>query len=151
MIKRIMLLGAALGLQACGEETIEPYRVDSFAEREFPAAQKNASKALSISNASALEAADSPYAQALLCAIATEEVLGPFRQSAQLEEAQQVAVGQLLKMFAKQERAAALAAAKTPEELAEDRETFAAKFIPERQAKAKVALACIRELEENAG
>ena len=147
MIKRIMLLGAALACQACGQETIEPYRIDSSAQREIPAAQKKAAQALSIGNASALAEADSAYTQAVLCDVATEAVLGPYRNSAQLDQTQQAAMGQLLDLFGKRVQAQASEAQKSAGELAQDRESLAEQFMPTRPAKAKVALACIREIE----
>ncbi|MEL7720827.1 hypothetical protein AAG604_15700 [Citromicrobium bathyomarinum] len=147
MIKRIMLLVAALGCQACGQETIEPYKVDSFAGREIPAAQKKAAQALSIGNASALTYSDSPYTQAVLCDVATDTVLGPYRNSAQLDQTQQAAMGQLLELFDKRVQSQAREAQKSASELAQDRESLAEQFMPTRPAKAKVALACIREIE----
>lgn len=147
MIKRIMLLGAALACQACGQETIEPYRIDSSVQREIPAAQKKAAQALSIGNASALIDADNPYTQAVLCDVATQAVLGPYRNSAQLDQAQQAAMGQLIAVFGKRVESEARDAEKSANEVSQDRKSLAEQYMPSRQAKAKVALACIREIE----
>ncbi|OYW44558.1 MAG: hypothetical protein B7Z08_08005 [Sphingomonadales bacterium 32-68-7] len=118
----------------------------SAAPGPFSAEDKRVARALSVGNSQLLDAADSPYEQALLCNVAINYMAEALEQRGGLQPDQQQAVALARDFFAERARDLGLGRGKSPVEIERDQATKASS-IPEGRAKAQLAIGCVQRLQ----
>lgn len=135
-------------LAACSDHKAPSEKTMPFtAAREYSEQDKIAARALSISNNSGFEAADTPYAQALLCSNAISSTGSKLRQTGGLSQDILRGIDQAKANYDRRVRTFASEAGKSTDDIESDlRQT--AKNNPDAGANARVTMACIQQLQE---
>lgn len=136
-------------LMSCSGATGEDRSTESRTQaREFSQEDKAAARALSIGNASAIEEAASPYAQALLCRNAIEKLAAQFRQTEGLSDEQIQGIEQVQALYDRRVRLLSGPESKSSENLSHDLDQPTADN-SESKTNGRVAIACLRQLQES--
>ena len=111
--------------------------------------ERRAAQALSLGNDPTLTTESSPYQRALICSDALAALNRRFRTSAQMTSSVQTSMLQVEVLFDRQLERLGREQNKSTEEVASDRAQQAARGTDDG-AKARIALGCIRELQNGA-
>lgn len=136
-----------LALVGCGVSPRQNSAPDDAAPGAvFPPEDRAAARALSIGNTAALDEASDPYALALLCSVATAELVGPLQASGALDAEQLAAMKRIVSLYEARTRALGMANGKSAEEIA--REMTALRIDEDKRAeRGRNAMGCIRRLQ----
>lgn len=112
----------------------------------FTAEDKRAAQALSIGSGISLAGGVSPYDKALRCSLAFGELSARFENLGATADQQSRAMAQAKAMFDQRLERAAAQAGRTARQITADRAKLDAE-LPEGGERARMAIACIRELQ----
>jgi hypothetical protein len=126
-------------------QTAEPLPQDR--PREFSEEEKRAARALSISNTEVLAAAETPYAQALLCRHGITEVRRVMSETAGLRGEQKKALSQAEALFDRRLRDLVRSTGKSPGDIPADLGRTADEN-PDQSANVRTAMACLQKLQQ---
>lgn len=118
--------------------------------RTFSAEEKRAAAQLSLGAGSELDTESTPYAQALACKVAFNDIADRLRQPGAIPAEQRRAIATVSATLDNQLASYAQAAGKGAADIARD-EAARRSAGPDTNASARIVLACIRRLQANAG
>lgn len=137
----------AFSLTACSDGELTPEPQPYEATREFSAADKEAARALSISNTEIMANTESPYDQALLCRYGLAEVASLISETAGLSTQQEQGLRQVEALFDQRLRDLASANGKSAQDI-EDDLAQTAEDNPDRATNMRIAMGCLERLRQ---